>query len=435
MAIEAMGKPTTTLIYQYFSNDAQSTASSRGMPNLRVIPEPIVSECTVTEEIEAGVAGVFDQIIANLTRPLTAEERVPKAKESEKLSRISFKGNLAEVNRFFYQRGWTDGLPVIPPTEEAVAEMVAASGLPADHLVAKAEPRRGKATVEQIAINAVMAGALPSYMPVLIAGVKVFTSNPASATMTVSTGSWSPFWVINGPVRKALNLNSSYGTLNPGDIANATIGRAMSLILKNIGGIRKGIEDMGVFGNPGRYTMVAAENEEESPWEPLHVEAGLKKEDSAITLSFPHAFQQLNSYATDDKGILATIVSNLYPGRMGLLGIILTPPVAKALGSRGWTKKKIKEYLVANAKTTLDHTTRFYSAPDREKMNPNEVVPIFPALGPRPPEINIYVFGGYGSWEGLLSGGSGSTAKIELPANWEKTAAKYRNVVPSYARY
>ncbi len=433
MAIEAMGKPTTTLIYQYFSNDAQSTASSRGMPNLRVIPEPIVSECTVKEEIEAGVAGVFDQIIANLTRPLTAEERAPKAKEAEKLSRISFKGNIGEVNRFFYQRGWTDGLPVIPPTEEAVAEMVAASGLPADHLVAKVDPRRGKATVEQIAINAVMAGALPSYMPVLIAGVKVFTANPASSTMTVSTGSWSPFWVINGPVRKALNLNSSYGTLNPGDIANAAIGRAMSLILKNIGGIRKGVEDMGVFGNPGRYSMVAAENEEENPWEPLHVEAGLKKEDSAITLSFPHAFQQLNSYATDDMGILATIVSNLYPGRMGLLGIILTPPVAKALGSRGWTKKKIKDYLVANAKTTLDHTTRFYSAPDRDKLNPNEVVPLFPPG--RPAEISIYVFGGYGSWEGLLSGGSGSTGKIELPANWEKTVAKYRNVLPSYVKY
>ena len=119
-----------------------------------------------------AISGVIDEIVAALTRPLTAEEEVSQSpKESEKPARIIFKGNLEEVNRFFYKRGWTDGLPIIPPTEEAVAEMLTGTDLPPDHLVAKLEPRLGKATVEKIAINAVMAGALPTYMPLLIAGV------------------------------------------------------------------------------------------------------------------------------------------------------------------------------------------------------------------------------------------------------------------------
>ena len=150
-------------------------------------------------------------------------------------------------------------------------------------------PRLGKATVEKIAINAVMAGALPTYMPVLIASVQALWTPDGTPCATVSTGSWAPFWIINGPIRKDLHINSGSGALSPGDMANATIGRAMGLITKNIGGIRKGIEDMGFLGNPGKYSMVMAENEEESPWEPLHVEQGFKKEDSAITVFFPNS--------------------------------------------------------------------------------------------------------------------------------------------------
>ena len=133
--IEKMNRPTATLTYRYFINDAASASSSSGMPGVRVVPESIVSECSVTEEIETGVSMVLEDIITALTKPLTAEEKSPQPKEVEKASRIIFKGNLAEVNRFFYQRGWTDGLPVMPPTEEAVAEMLNGTDLPADYLV------------------------------------------------------------------------------------------------------------------------------------------------------------------------------------------------------------------------------------------------------------------------------------------------------------
>jgi len=222
----------------------------------------------------------FDEQLAAVKNVIEAVQEFSKLKEGEKLPRIVFKGSLGEVNRFFYKRGWADGLPIIPPTEEAVKEMLTGTDLPSDHIIGTIIPRSGKATVEKIAINAVMAGALPTYMPLLIAGVQAIM-DPRSrySTWGVSTGSWSPFWIVNGPIRNDLNINSSSGALSPGDIANAAIGRAMGLIIKNIGGVRKGIEDMGVLGNPGKYSMVIAENEEDSPWEPLHVEQGFNKED------------------------------------------------------------------------------------------------------------------------------------------------------------
>ena len=105
------------------------------------------------------------------------------------------------------------------------------------------------------------------------------------------------------------------------------------------------MEDMAVFGNPGKYALVIGENEEANPWEPLHVEYGYKKEDSTITLTFSQSFQQLGSYSTDDKGLLATVVSNLTSGGMGPLYIMLTPTNARSLAKKGWTKKTIKEYI------------------------------------------------------------------------------------------
>lgn len=439
--IEEHDTPTATFAFEYFLNDSMSAASSRGMPVVRVVPEAIVSECTVVETIDNAITAVFDDMVAALTKPLTAEEKSPKPREPENPPRIVFKGDLEEVNRFFYQRGWTDGLPVIPPTEEAVADMLTGTDLPADHLVEKLEPRLGKATVEMIAINAVMAGCLPTYMPVLIAGVQALASNPVCGMMAASTGSFSPFWLINGPVAKDLNVNSSYGATSPGNIANATIGRALGLITKNGRGVRRQIEDMGVFGNPGKYSWVAAENEENSPWEPLHVDRGFKKEDSAVTLIFPQSFQQMMPFGTDDKGILATVVGNITPARMGSLALLLTPTHARTFADKGWTKQAIKDYIVENAIVPDDYFPRLGLKADKPFDRGNVTGPGFgPKIfhpDPRDREpVQVFVFGGFGSWMGFLQGIHPTiTKQVELPKNWAQLVKKYRNVVPNYLRY
>ena len=199
--VEEMGKPAVVLVNENFIPLAR-TVAEREIPSIRIVGNSIPAENTMLEKARAGVYPVMDDIMAALTRPTTEEEKAPGKAVGEG-SKIGFKGSLAEVNRFFYQRGWTDGLPIIPPTEEAVDEMLMGTDLPRDHLVAKLEPHLGEATIEKIAINAVMAGAIPIFMPVLIAGVQALADEMAKfAPHLVSTGSWSPFWIINGPIRK-----------------------------------------------------------------------------------------------------------------------------------------------------------------------------------------------------------------------------------------
>jgi hypothetical protein len=405
-----------------FVSDAHSAASGKGMPGVRVIGTTIPCESTVRADIDAGVVGAMQEIIEGLTKPLTAEEKSPKPKTA-KAPKIAFKGNYEEVNRYFYSKGWTDGLPIVPPTEKAVAEMLTGTDLPPDHVVAKVIPRLGKATVEKIAINAVMAGALPTYMPVLIAAVQA-VSDPKTRfdTFEVSTGSWSPFLAINGPIRNDVNINCSSGSLSPGNIANASIGRALGMIVKNIGGARKAIEDMGVIGNPGKYTLVIGEHEEESPWEPLNVERGFKKEDNTLTVFFPNTFIQTIPGETNAKGILDTL-SGMGAGGMSCL--IVIPSWAKVLSSEGYTKQKVKEYIAEHYTSPFAQLPGTTATP-RPKMDIDNLM--------------ILVAGGPGSFMALFRSVGGFenalvTKKIELPKNWDKLVAKYKNIVPNYEKY
>ena len=398
-----------------FVNDAHSAASGKGMPGVRVLGTSIACESTVAEDIKSGIDKVFDEIIAELTRPLTEEEKSPRA-DVETPPRIAFKGTYEDVNQFFYRKGWGDGLPVVPPSEAAVEEMMKGTDLPPDHVVAKIIPRMGKATIEKIAINAVMAGALPTHMPVLIAAVEA-VSDPKTRfdTFEVSTGSWAPLLVINGPIRKDININYGSGALSPGDLANAAIGRALGLIVKNIGGARKGIEDMGTLGNPAKYALVLGENEEESPWEPLHVEFGYEKEVNTLTVMFPNRYAQTIPAQTNAEGIAATLADM---GLGALSCLIVIPDHANIFSSEGWSKKQLKEFIMERSAS-------------RDSRRPGRL---------QNEDFIIVVAGGPGVWMGLLqsAGGFGNyfvTKEIKLPSNWETLKAKYKTMVPTYLRY
>ena len=404
--------------------DVRSAASSRGMPGIRILGTSIPCETNEKSEIETGVAAAMENIVTSLTRPLTADENSPRPR-FEKFQRIAFTGSYEEVNRYFYRKGWTDGLAIAPPTEKAVAEMMTGTDLPPDHIVTRLIPRLGKATVEKIAVNAVMAGALPTHMPVLIAAVQSLM-DPRSRfdTFGVSSGSWAPFFIVNGPIRNDIHINSGSGALSPGDIANAAIGRAMGLIIKNIGGARKGVEDMGVFGNPGKYTLVLGEYEEESPWDPLHVELGFSKEDSTLTLFLPNTYIQTIPRDTNAKGYLETYAS-LNPGSMSCL--LVVPPHAKVLASEGWTKKKIKEYILENSESPFRPVQGDGDRP---------ILPVESSID----DLMIVVAGGPGAWIGLMRSAGGwensfVTMKIDLPRNWDKLVVKYKNVIPTYVEY
>jgi len=417
------------LAHPGFVPDARSAASSRGVPGIRILPLNVANEATDPADFENGAIQVTPGIIDALTKPLTEDEKSPKPRD-DKPSRIAFTGNYEAVNRFYYRNGWTDGLPIAPPTEEAVAEMLTGTDLPRDHIVTKLIPRLGKATVEKIAINAVMAGALPTHMPILIAAVDALADQKTRFdTFEVSTGSWAPFFAINGKIRNDINLNYGSGSLSPGDIANSAIGRAIGLIVKNIGGARKAIEDMGVIGNPSKYSLVIGENEEDSPWEPLHVERGFRKEDNTLTVFFPNNFLQSVPMGTDADGI-ARSLANLQPWSMSCL--IVIPSHAKILADAGWTKERLKQYVLENGSS---------GTPARKQQNANasEVLSAPPrALNTE--ELMVLVAGGPGAWMAALRSVGGIqnsfvTKKIELPGNWDELVKKYRNIVPVYVEY
>jgi hypothetical protein len=410
------------------------------MPNIRIVVESIPGHTTITEKVNEGISLVLDEIITALTKPLTGEEKTPKSADQENPSKVVFNGSLKEVNHFFYRRGWTDGSPIIPPTKEEIAEMLTGTDLPADHVVAKVMPRFGKATIEKIAINAVMAGCLPTYMPVLIAMVKATLDPKANFDWQYSSAaSPGPLWIINGPVRNDLHVNCGRGLFSPGDIANTAIGRAIGLIFKNIGGIRKGFEEMGGMGNPTKYTLVAGENEEASPWEPLHVEYGFNKADSTVTMmTAGNNWNQTTANAGDIKGILNGMVNSLKT-RTGWSPCLMISPIrAEALGKAGWTKKDVKVFLSENVilpylpESERAGLAREDSLVRQSPFNPGDPVRLLRNIE----DIMIFIAGG--DWPGagaVITGRGKTTVKIELPANWNKLIARYKNLVPTYALY
>ena len=252
-----------------------------------------------------------------------------------------------------HARGVTDGLPVVPPTAARVAAAVEASGHAADELIALVPPALGRATVQRIAVNAVMAGCRPEYLPVVIAAVEAIC-DPAFALVGVSgtTDSVAPLLILNGPVRKALDVNSGVGVFGPGWRANATIGRALRLVWSNIGGARPGLISMSTFGQSGRFTYCIGEFEEESPWEPLHVERGFAAGDSTVAAMAAETLQVVNDTTSRTARDLLTTVarsgdvigSHVHTG-LGDTMLVIAPEHARTIAADGWSKADVRQFL------------------------------------------------------------------------------------------
>ena len=254
----------------------------------------------------------------------------------------------------YYKNGWTDGLPIIPPTKDRVAEMMTAVNKAPDDVVATLPPRMGNATVKKIAINAVIAGCLPAYMPVIVAAVEAIADPEFNLKAhAVTTSPIAIMLLVNGPIRKKLDINSSWGVFGPGWRANATIGRAINLVILNVGGRIPGEVCKSVVGNPGRYTMCIGENEEDSPWEPLHVTKGFHRNESTVTAIAAAGWHDWEHYYTDIQmlGAIvmylhAPIVASVHPifGQSEYY-LVINPAHAKVFAQAGYSKQSFQKYL------------------------------------------------------------------------------------------
>jgi hypothetical protein len=334
----------------------------------------------------------------------------------------------------WFDKGVTDGLPVVPPTRERVERMLAGTERARDETLGQMPPNYGRLTVEKAAINAVMAGCRPDYLPVVIAAAEC-ACDPAFNLHGVATSTHfsAPLIVVNGPIRARIGLNASFGVFGPGYRANATIGRALRLLMINIGGARPGEISMSTFGHPGRYTYCIAEHEEASPWPPYHVRAGLAAGSSAVTLFAGEAPHGISDHASRTAkslaGSLGWSMAGLWNSKHFPLYshtmLVVGPEHARTFGDDGWSPADLAGYLHTHIRVPYKTLT-----PDeehgegtnlrfaRQPPAPDAMISKFPS----PEEIHIVVAGGTAGrfsvaipgWLGTRNGSRPLTRAIEF---------------------
>ena len=254
----------------------------------------------------------------------------------------------------FFERGWTDGLPVVPPTPARVQRMLEGTTRAAGEIVAAIPPEFNEATVEKIAVNAVMAGCRPEYLPVVLAAVEAACTDEFNMHGLLCT-TWfaGPVIIVNGPIAGQIGMNSGVNALGQGNRANATIGRALQLVVRNLGGGRPGEIDRATLGGPGKYTFCFAEDEAGSPWEPLSVERGFAEGVSTITLfagEGPRGMADQKSREPESLArSLAWALDGVFHPKLALASdavLVVSPEHARVFAEAGWSKARLRERLL-----------------------------------------------------------------------------------------
>ncbi len=409
------------------------------MPPLRIVPVPSESYYRArasVKEMKPIAAGAADAMINALTHPLTQEETKPRPVSRQPVERtLRFSGEnyssaYEHLNQVFLENRWGDGLPVVPPTAEAVKAMLKGTSRSPDEVIGKVAIKNGTATVEKIAINAVMAGAKPEYLPVIIAAMEALTDKNYDLThLQASTGSITPVIIVNGPITKELNINSGIGYLGHGWRANSTIGRAVRLCLINLGHMWPQANDMALTGREAAFgNFTFAENEVDSPWKPYHTDLGFKPEESTVTVSSAmwHIRQGPGGAVTvhapkEALKILARMLVEInYPTPPASLTwlssknyiIALDPGLARGLSELGFSKENLKKWFFENARvpfSTLSQReindlegalsagqlpTRVLS---KDQLKEGGMIPVFSG----PEHIHIVVVGGMPGYAGI----------------------------------
>ncbi|MBZ5503322.1 MAG: hypothetical protein LAN59_14000 [Acidobacteriia bacterium] len=347
-----------------FLNDAKSAARDRGMPGIRTIALPADKYYRArasNQELEPIASAVIRELVEDEVRPLSADEAKPaQVKPQSETANITvtaadYQDAAEKINELFLSNHWADGLPVVPPTPKLVKAMLAGTTRSPKEVVGQVAPKNGTATIEKIAINAVMAGAKPEYLPVILAALEGFTDKHYDLTHVVaSTGSFTPVIVVDGPIAQELGFNSGIGMLGHGWRSNSTVGRAIRLSLLNIGQTWPQVNDMALTGRLEAYTFFTfAEDTDRSPWEPYNVSRGFKPGESTVTVASSGNPVVIGGGAVapwTGQGILDSVVARIKNG--GVVWphaqthiLVLHPDCAVELANKGYTRRSIQEYL------------------------------------------------------------------------------------------
>ena len=305
---------------------------------------------------------LMQEVIETLTKPITESERNPVRVQKAARPRLLQSDTDENFHRLFLENGWTDGLPIVLPTEERVADMLTGTDHAPDEVVGRMTvthlQEKMQYTVEKVAINAVMAGARPEHFPVILA-----IASTQEPSLPSSTTSFARMVMVNGPIRKEIGMNSGLAALSPFNLANAVIGRAWTLMSINLADARPGETFMASLGHNLNYNnMCCAENEELSVWESFHVEKGLKANESVVSLF--RGWSVINSMGAANCVRPATeetaIMMKAFPGLRSAATLVMDPLVAKGLKEQGFqTKRDVARWLSENVKV---HAGQFWGA-------------------------------------------------------------------------
>ena len=410
MSLEEAGVPTIAVHTNVFARLAKVTATANGMPRTRqaFVPQPLVGQ--TAEQLRGYIEGpdpttkrpFMLEVIEGLTKPLDADD-LKGAGLDRSIPRLLEPDTEENLSELFIRNRWTDFLPIVLPTEERVEKMLKGTKIARDKIVGKLRPTAFREfwefDVEKVAVNAVMAGARPEYLPVILA-----MSASGVTARSSSTTSFATISVVNGPIRDEIGMNSGIGALGPYNHANSTIGRAYSLLCQNLqGGSVPGESYMGSLGNFLAYTACFPEAEERSPWAPFHVDHGFKKTNSTVSVFFGGWYTQSGYGPRDNwqsKFIRCLTALEHYQQPL----IVMDPIVARGFQDLGYDKQKLIEWCAANAKLTArdywdDQWAQTLVHPlavagvepyaSRLKAKPDELVHLF-----LPEDIKIVVTGG-----------------------------------------
>ena len=452
-AAEAAGVPSATLVCEGFVGQAATTSVGLGMPNLPLAKVPGHVDVQTPDELRANVLNVtLPEVIRHLLNdpaPATLEKDPPP-------DEIVFEGSFEEVNRFFYENGWSDGLPIVPPTVAKIAEFLRFTDLPPQHKLGTLLPDNRAATVWNVAINGVMAGCRPEYMPVLLALVEALADPAYGVEHSGNTPGAETLAIINGPIIRELDFNYLQGALRDGFQANTAIGRFFRLYLRNVAGFQLHKNDKGTFGGTWRVAM--AENEavlQRIGWPTIAQDMGLAAGDNAVTIArytggdvivsvYGDSAQRMLPYLAEAvlrmNGWQLIFTVGIALGTLRPL-LVLSPILAETIARSGFSKADVQRYLFEHARLPASRFEAYYGQytnlyPAKRSLaelvklgkahpvfaqsdDPERLVPIVEqpehfmiSVSGDPLRTNAYTF----AHNGML--GFPTTKKMRLPRDW-----------------
>ena len=399
--------PAIVLGTDAFLSLAKATSAKHGLPHMPValVPHPLGG--IPTDKARAKADAIIDEVL----RGLTSDPTPPAIATAAGPTLVDGPDDLDAFQLWAMEHEWSDGLPVLPPTEARVAKILGRRN--GDELIVTLMPLDGRATVHAIAVNAALAGASAEHLPVIIAAIRAVAAPPFNLNaIQCTTHPCTPLVIVNGPIAARLGVAGGPNALGNGHRANAVIGRALRLTLQNVGGARPGREDRATLGHPGKFTYCLAENEAQSPWEPLHVERGFAREDSTVTVCGSEPPHNVNDHgSTTAETLMAALAgtaattgsNNIYLAGDPL--VILGPEHAQTIAASGWSKQDFKRRFWEAARVPLrkfsaDNIARFtLTHPERfENAGPDTLLP----FASRPEDVMVIVAGGPGKHSAIV---------------------------------